>query len=368
VSSISNSKIIRVTAAWIGAATLAGAAVAVHAEGTQPSFKTVEGAIAAVDFSAKKLVVHPAMGEDVTLFVGPTTRWSRGQERSDARGVLMQQTRPKTQAETPPDPSAFIGLYVRAQYNAATFLVTYIGLTAPTPLRAEGVIHSASPTGLSVDLPGGRSMQFTLDVNTVCRLDGQPVSGGGLAPFEPVVVSFFLKPTENLATQVLARGAPPRSLIGLLLPAVPDAAPNSFSVKRNNVTLNFTVDDKTGFFINDKPASFADLKPNQPVFVQYFADGSVFVARRVAQSQKPAPVTEPKNTEPKTTEPKTDPKKGKTHEPNRELVAALKALNEAKLHLKNAAGDFGGFRGKGAEATELAIKNLEAAIQFDATH
>jgi hypothetical protein len=355
------SRVIRVTTACISAATLAGAAVAAHAEGTQPSFKTVEGAIAAVDFSANKLVVHPAMGEDVTLFVGPTTRWSRG------AGVLMpgQQGKPKTQAETPPDPSAFIGLYAHAQYNAATFLVTYIGLTAPTPLRAEGVIHSASPAGLSVDLPGGRSMQFTLDGNTVCRLDGQPVSGSSLAQFEPVVVSFFLKPTENLATQVLARGAPPRSLIGLLLPAVQDQAPNSFSVKSNEVTLNFTFDDKTGFFINDKPASFADLKPNQPVFVQYLADGSVFVARRVAQSQKPTPVTEPKNTEPKHTD---DPKKGKTHQPNRELVAALKALNEAKLHLKNAAGDFGGFRGKGAEATEQAIKNLEAAIQFDATH
>jgi hypothetical protein len=355
VSSIS--KILRVTAACIGAATLAGAAVAAHAEGTQPSFKTVEGAIAAVDFSAKKLVVHPAMGDDVTLFVGPTTRWSRG------ANVLTQQGKPKTQAETPPDPSAFIGLYVRAQYNPATFVVTYIGLTAPTPLRAEGVIHSASPTGLSVDLPGGRSMQFTLDGNTVCRLDGQPVSGGGLAQFEPVVVSFFLKPTGNLATQVLARGAPPRSLIGLLLPAVQDQASNSFSVKVNNVTLNFTVDDKTGFFINDKPASFADLKPNQPVFVQYFADGSVFVARRVAQSQKPTPVTEPKKPEPK-----TDPKTEKTLDPPSDLVAALKALNEAKLHLKKVTGDFGGFRARGAEATELAIKNLEAALQFDATH
>jgi len=308
------------------------------------------------------------MGVKITLFVGPTTPSSRG------ANVFTPQGKPRPQAETPPDPSAFIGLYVRAQYNPANFVATYIGLSAPTPLRAEGVIHSASPTGLSVDLPGGRSIQFTLDGNTVCRLDGQPVSGGGLAQFEPVVVTFFLKTTENLATQVLARGAPPRSLIGLLLPAVQDQASNSFSVKTNNVTLNFTVDDKTGFFINDRPASFADLKPNQPVFVQYFADGSVFVARRVAQSQKPTPSTEPKKPEPKNTEPKTgdprntDPKKGKTHEPNRELVAALKALNEAKLHLKNAAGDFGGFRGKGAEALEQAIKNLEAAIQFDATH
>jgi hypothetical protein len=357
------SKILRVTAAWIGAATLAGAAVAAHAEGTQPSFKTVEGAIAAVDFSAKKLVVHTAMDGDLTLFVGPTTRWSRG------AGTLMPPAKPKTQAETAPDPSAFIGLYVRAQYNPATFLVSYIGLTAPTPLRAEGVVHSASPTGLSVDLPGGRSIQFTLDGNTVCRLDGQPVSGGGLAQFEPVVVSFLLKPTENLATQVLARGAPPRSLIGLLLPAVQDQAANGFSVKTNNVTLNFTVDEKTGFFINDRPASFADLKPNQPVFVQYFADGSVFVARRVAQSQKPAPTTEPKKPEPKTGDARnTDPKKEKTLDPPSDLVAALKALNEAKLHLKKVTGDLGGFRGKGAQALEQAIKNLEAALQFAATH
>jgi len=59
---------------------------------------------------------------------------------------------------------------------------------------------------------------------------------------------------------------------------------------------------------------------------------------------------------------------GKTHEPHLELAAALKALNEAKLHLKNAARDFGGHRAKAAALTDQAISEVEAAIQFDASN
>jgi hypothetical protein len=351
-------KIRRVGAAWIGAVTLAGAAVAAHAEGTttQP-FKMTEGVVAAVDFSANKLDIHPAAGSDVIVSVGPTTRWNRG----TAVFPSSPQPKPHTQAETAPNPDAYIGLYVRAQYNPSTMLAAYIWLNAPTALHAEGVIHSASATGLAVDLTGGGALQFAMDGNTVCRLDGQPVSGGGLAPGDPVAVTFFLKPAENLAAVVMARTAPPRTLIGLfLVPAVQDPATNAFSVKGSSQTLNFTVDDKTQFFINDKPAAFADLKANQPVFVQYLADGSVFLARRVAQSQKVTPVT--------TIGPGTDPKKVTTHEPNPELVAALKALNEAKMHLQNAARDFGGLGAVAAGLTDQAISEVLAAIAFDAAN
>jgi hypothetical protein len=349
-------RIARISAAWIGALTLAGAAVAARAEGTAPpSFKCIEGAVVMADFTAKTLTVHPTMGDNVTLMVGTTTRWGRGAAVFPAG----PQPKPHTQAETPPNPDAYIGLYARAQYNPSTMVASYIWLSAPQALHAEGVVHSASATGLSLDLPGGSALQFALDGNTICHLDGQPVSGSALAQGDPVAVTFFLKPTENLSTMVMARTAPPRTFSGYLLPAVQDQAANSFSVKGGDKTLTFTTDDKTQFFLNDKPASFADLKSGQPVFVQYLADGSVFLARRVAQSQKSQGPSQH-------TSPGTGTSTGKTHEPHPELVAALKALNEAKLHLKYAARDFGGHRAKAAGLTEQAISEVEAAISFDA--
>jgi hypothetical protein len=328
-----------------------------------------------VDFSANKLDIHPVVGDDVIVSVGPTTRWSRG----TAVFPSTPPPKPHTQSETPPNPDAFIGLYVRAQYNPTTFLASTIWLNAPTALHAEGVVHSASATGLAVDLSGGGALQFALDGNTVCRLDGQPAAGGSLTQGDPVAVTFFLKPAENLATMVMARAAPLRTFTGLMLvPAVHDPETNAFSVKGGDRTLDFTVDDKTQFFINDKPAAFADLKANQPVFVRYLADGSVYLARRVAQSQKVTPVTTPApgttpgpgtTTGPGTPPgPSTDPKKKPAHEPNPELAAALKALDEARLHLKNAAHDFGGHRATAAGLTEQAISEVMAALAFDAVN
>src|SRR5436305_12987831 len=48
-----------------------------------------------------------------------------------------------------------------------------------------------------------------------------------------------------------------------------------------------------------------------------------------------------------------------------ELVAALRALRNAKTRLQKADRDFGGHRAKAVEHTDAAISEVEAAIAFD---
>jgi hypothetical protein len=48
-----------------------------------------------------------------------------------------------------------------------------------------------------------------------------------------------------------------------------DATGMTFTVSHEARTLTFSVDSNTGFQINDKPATFADLKPGQHVYVAY---------------------------------------------------------------------------------------------------
>jgi hypothetical protein len=48
-----------------------------------------------------------------------------------------------------------------------------------------------------------------------------------------------------------------------------------------------------------------------------------------------------------------------------ELVAALRALRNAKTRLQKADRDFGGHRAKAVEHTDAAISEVEAAIEFD---
>jgi len=399
-------KLLRVSAACIGTLTLAGAAVSARAAGTAPApFKFAEGVVAAADLTAKTLTIHPAIGDNVTVSVGSSTRFSRGD------GAFDPGLPPKaeTQAETSPTSGSFVGLYVRAEYDPSTLVAAKIWLHAPVPLHTEGLVHSASDTALSLDLPNGRGFQLALDTNTVCRLNGQPVSGSALTQGDPVAVTFSLKPAENLATLVMARTAPPHVFTGLFVG--PGAAANTFSATGGGQTLTFTVDDKTEIRINDKAATLADLQANQPIAVQYRADGSVFLALRVGardpkqeihgqeNGQGPntgqgkgtngGPTTTPsqgknnrhgKNSGPGTT-PSPGPNSGSgtnsgqgtnsgpstkpSHEPHPQLLAALRALQQAKLHLHDAARDFGGHRAAAATLTDQAIQEVENAIKSD---
>jgi hypothetical protein len=398
--------IVRIGAACIGAIALAGIAAGARAEGTTaPTFKYADGVVANVDFSAKSLEIHPAIGDNVTVFVTSSTRFSR-----DGGSDPSPHPKPHTQAETPPDPASFIGLYVRAQYDPSTFAASTIWLRPATPLQGEGTVHSASDTGLSVDLADGRSFMLALDGNTVCRLDGQPVPGHALSQGDPVSFTFFLKPTENLATLVFARTPAPLTFGGLFVPAV---QANTFGVQRGSKSLTFTVDDKTVITIGDKPATLADFKANQYVGVSYRADGSVFVAIKLI-GQGPStgdsgggggagkPNTHPNqgpnngdnkggNSGPHDGENKggnTGPNNGPTTDPNTgaagggggagkttnptqpdeshpAMEAALKALEQAKFYLQHAARDFKGHRAAAQDLTDKAIAEVLAGLATD---
>ena len=61
----------------------------------------------------------------------------------------------------------------------------------------------------------------------------------------------------------------------------------------------------------------------------------------------------------------TRPAAGVVQEPHPQIMAAIRALEEARLHLQRAAHDFGGHRVKAIRAIDVALVQLKLALQYD---
>lgn len=56
---------------------------------------------------------------------------------------------------------------------------------------------------------------------------------------------------------------------------------------------------------------------------------------------------------------------GVVQEPHPQIMAAIRALEAARLHLQRAAHDFGGHRVKAIRAIDAALMQLKLALQYD---
>ena len=61
----------------------------------------------------------------------------------------------------------------------------------------------------------------------------------------------------------------------------------------------------------------------------------------------------------------TRPTPGVVQEPHPQIMAAIRALEEARLHLQRAAHDFGGHRVKAIRAIDAALVQLKLALKYD---
>ena len=59
------------------------------------------------------------------------------------------------------------------------------------------------------------------------------------------------------------------------------------------------------------------------------------------------------------------PVSGVVQEPHPQIMAAMRALEAARLHLQRAAHDFGGHRVKAIRAIDAALVQLKLALQYD---
>jgi len=59
------------------------------------------------------------------------------------------------------------------------------------------------------------------------------------------------------------------------------------------------------------------------------------------------------------------PVRGVVQEPHPQIMAAIRALEAARLHLQRAAHDFGGHRVKAIRAIDAALVQLKLALQYD---
>ena len=62
---------------------------------------------------------------------------------------------------------------------------------------------------------------------------------------------------------------------------------------------------------------------------------------------------------------KPAPVGGVAQEPHPQIMAAIRALEAARLHLQRAAHDFGGHRVKAIRAIDAALVQLKLALQYD---
>jgi len=61
----------------------------------------------------------------------------------------------------------------------------------------------------------------------------------------------------------------------------------------------------------------------------------------------------------------TRPASRVAQEPHPQIMAAIRALEAARLHLQRAAHDFGGHRVKAIRAIDAALVQLKLALQYD---
>lgn len=274
----------------LGTVVLAGMVLPAHADdlGSSP-LAHIDGIVAAQ--TATSLQIHPPIGDDVTLILTSTSQILVVGKGADGPPSPKTTDAPPAPPNTAPDPTSFVGLYARAEYDPTSLDATEIELTQPVPLHAEGVVHEASEKGFSLDV-SDRQQQLVLTVGTdaVVRLNGGPATSDQLAPGDRAEVAFLLTPTENHALAVNAEMAPPRSFNGnVAAPGAAGASPNTFSASDGSATLTFTVDTNTAFRLNGKPASVTDLVAGQGVHVLYRDRGGVLLALRVsAQKLKKA--------------------------------------------------------------------------------
>ena len=59
------------------------------------------------------------------------------------------------------------------------------------------------------------------------------------------------------------------------------------------------------------------------------------------------------------------PVSGVVQEPHPQIMAAIRALEAARLHLERAAHDFGGHRVKAIRAIDVALVQLKLALKYD---
>lgn len=77
-----------------------------------------------------------------------------------------------------------------------------------------------------------------------------------------------------------------------------------------------------------------------------------------------AVLTLPLGAAPQPTKP-ARPVNGVVQEPHPQIMAAIRALEAARLHLQRAAHDFGGHRVKAIRAIDVALVQLKLALQYD---
>jgi Domain of unknown function (DUF5666) len=266
----------------LGTVVLAGAMLPAHADGpaaSQPGH--VDGVVAAQ--TATSLQIHPALGADVTLTLTSTTQIQVDGKADDPASPETADALPPA-PNTAPDPTSFVGLYARAQYDPTSLEAIQVELTQPVPLHAEGVVHDTSDHGFSLDLSDNQQpLVLTVGTDTAVRLNGRPATIDQLAPGDRAEVAFLLTPTENHALRVKAEMAPPRAFSGsVAAPGAGGGAPDTFSASDGSTTLTFTVDTNTAIRINGKPASVTDLVAGQGVHVLYRDRGGVLLALRVS--------------------------------------------------------------------------------------
>jgi hypothetical protein len=274
---------LRLGISLLGTVVLAGTALPAHADdlGSSP-LAHFDGIVAAQ--TATSLQIHPPVGADVTLILTSTSQIQVDGKGADGPASPQTADVPPAPSNPAPDPTSFVGLYARAEYDPTSLDAIQIELTQPVPLHAEGVVHEASDKGFSLDLSDSQQqLVLTVGTDTVVRLNGRPATSDQLAPGDRAEVAFLLTPTENHALRVKAEMAPPRSFNGsVAAPGAGGSSPDTFSASDGSTTLTFTVDTNTAIRINGKPASVTDLVAGQGVHVLYRERGGVLLALRVS--------------------------------------------------------------------------------------
>lgn len=171
---------------------------------------------------------------------------------------------------------------------------------AMTPPRTfEGVVGVVTLPNTFTVLGGGVTQTFKVDSNTAVRINDQKASLSDLVANQPVHVLYRARNGAMWALRVSARklkGIEPKK--GKDKPKPPHregfegvvasvGTDSTFVVNHGEKSLTFKVDDKTAFRMNDKPATFADLKADEHVYVQFLSDNNLALRVGIVLPKKP---------------------------------------------------------------------------------
>jgi hypothetical protein len=283
----------------LGAAALIGAAAPVRAQENTPSPPTsIEGLVtAATDPSATgpgTLTIHPAAGGDLTLTVDANTHFRKAGGELDTPDEVPP-TGAATQAAPVPLPSWYVGLSARAAYDASHDALN-VFVSRPEPVQVNGVVDSATTaTDLVLDVKGGGTLHLTFGAQTAFRLDGLATTEDKLVAGDLADVLYWMTASDNEALRVDARTPPPLHFEGVM--AGPVMADGGFTATHGGTTVQFAESASTGFWLDGKPATAADLKAGDNVSVSYRTDGAANDALQVrAFTPMPKPTPKPPRT------------------------------------------------------------------------